>query len=70
MAQVKHKLTMCTVPEAAESAGKSQEHLPWVHGTDQSFTASAPSRWPAARTNARYSVAENIAVKGILSLRE
>ncbi len=28
LAQEKHELTMCTVPEAPESAGRSQEHLP------------------------------------------
>ena len=61
-------LTMLTDPEALESAGRSQEHLPWVHGTDQSFTASA--RRPAARTSVRQSVAENFVVKVISRLRE
>jgi hypothetical protein len=57
---------MCTVPEALESAGRSQEHWPCVHGTDQSFTASAD--WPAARTSARQSVAGSSAVKSILQI--
>ena len=55
---------MLTVPEAPESPGRSQEHLPWVHGADQSFAASA--RWPTARTSARQSVAEDPAGKSIL----
>ena len=58
------RLTMCTVPEAPDSAGRSQEHLPCVHGTDQSFTASA--RWPAARTRVRQNAAESFTEKGIL----
>jgi|SRR5712671_551458 len=46
----KHKRTMCTVPEAPRSVGKSQEHWPPEHGTDQSFTAKA--RW-TERTKTR-----------------
>jgi len=60
----KHRLTMCTVPEAPESTGRSQEHLPCVHGTDQSFAASA--RRPAARTRVRQNAAEGFMEKGIL----
>ena len=59
-----HKLTMWTVPEAAESAGRSQEHLPCVHGTDQSFAASA--RWLAVRTRVKHNTAEGFIEKGIL----
>jgi hypothetical protein len=53
---------MFTDPEEPVSAGMSQEHLPWVHGTDQSFTASA--RWPAASTRVS-NAAENLMEEGI-----
>ena len=67
-AQVKHKLTIRTVPEAPELRGSSQEQWPCIHGTDQSFTASAP--WPDAKTRARPRVTKNSVVKSILRLWE
>ena len=55
---------MYTEPEAPESAGRSQEHLPCVHGTDQSFTARV--RRPTARKRVRQNAAEDFTEKGIL----
>lgn len=59
----KHRLTIFTDPEAPVSAGISQEHLPLVHGIDQSFMASAGRG--AARTRVR-SAAKGFTEKGIL----